>query len=109
MELSTEIDELVMKIENLIDDRPYLLLRIKLKISPNNVVEWKNLAQLYVNIGGSGSDGGGGSDSDVCNVLLEAISTIQPQKAEGKVSTLYTYLARVYASQGLIEVSVGVV
>jgi Tfp pilus assembly protein PilF len=60
--------------------QPYLLLNISIKKSPDQVQSWLKLTELYEKAG----------DIDLAYETIEkAIQTINPEKAEGKLSDIW--------------------
>ena len=81
-----EKDELkFVRLENLIQRRPFLLSNVVLRQNPNNVYEWLNRVKLceddtYLTI----------------KTFTEAIQTVDPQKSTGKASKVWVRFAEFY-------------
>ena len=74
-----------VRLENLIQRRPFLLSNVVLRQNPNNVYEWLNRVKLcqedtYLTI----------------KTFTEAIQTVDPQKSTGKTSKIWVRFAEFY-------------
>lgn len=62
------------RLEDLLERRPELLSSVKLRQNPHNVHEWLQRAKLYRE-----------TPEKVIRCFTEAVMTVDPQKAEGRV------------------------
>ncbi|ROT39466.1 pre-mRNA-splicing factor SYF1 [Sodiomyces alkalinus F11] len=84
-----ELDIRMMRFEQLMDRRPFLLNDILLRQNPNNVLEWEKRAALW-----------GSNKSEVVGTYTAAIAAIQPKKAVGPVYQLWANYAKFYERGG---------
>ncbi len=90
--LSTEIDMRMMRLSKLVDSRPLLLNSVLLRQNPHSVEEWLNRVKLC------------GSDIlRTVQTYTQAVSTVDPAKADGKLHILWVRFALFYASKGQIS------
>lgn len=85
---AAEMDDINMRlarVEYLMDKRPLLLNSVVLRQNPHNVHEWHKRAKLYK-----------GDDQKTALTYVEAVKTVDPAMAVGKVSGLWLALARFY-------------
>jgi pre-mRNA-splicing factor SYF1 len=85
---TAEMDDINMRlarVEYLMDKRPLLLNSVILRQNPHNVHEWHKRAKLYH-----------GDDQKTVLTYVEAVKTVDPNLAVGKVSGLWLALARFY-------------
>ncbi|XP_070582113.1 pre-mRNA-splicing factor SYF1-like [Ptychodera flava] len=87
---NTEDDDIDLEIrlerfENLMDRRPLLLNSVLLRQNPHNVHEWHKRVKLFE-----------GKPKDIINTYTEAVQTVDPQLATGKLYTLWVEFAKYY-------------
>lgn len=80
-----EIELRMARFEDLMDRRPLLLNSVLLRQNPHNVAEWHKRVQLYE-----------GKPHDIINTYTEAVQTVDPKQAIGKVHTLWVDFAKFY-------------
>lgn len=88
-DLKNEVDMRLARIEHLLEKRPELLNSVVLRQNPHNVFEWHKRIKLF--------------KSDPKRALMtymEAIKTIDPTLAVGKLSGLWLSFARHYEKAG---------
>merc|ERR550519_151305 len=83
-------DEVILELrmarfEDLMDRRPLLLNSVLLRQNPHNVPEWQKRVTLLE-----------GRPRDVINTYTEAVQTVDPKQAVGKLSTLWINFAKFY-------------
>lgn len=93
----TEEDEIISELrlarfENLMDRRLLLLNSVLLRQNPHNVPEWHKRVQLLE-----------GKPHEIINTYTEAVQTVQPQLAVGKLHTLWIAFGKFYEENGQIE------
>jgi pre-mRNA-splicing factor SYF1 len=89
---ATEIDLLMARLEDLLARRPELVSSVKLRQNPHNVHEWLQRAKLYKD-----------TPEKVIRCFTEAVMTVDPQKAEGRLWTLWAAFAKFYESHDDLE------
>ena len=72
--------------------RPLLLNSVLLRQNPHNVAEWQKRVDLLE-----------GKPRDVVNTFTEAVQTIEPKQAVGKLSSLWVNFAKFYENNKQIE------
>jgi pre-mRNA-splicing factor SYF1 len=80
-----DLDLRLARLEALVDRRPELLNSVILRQNPHNVAEWHRRAKLFA--------------KDPARQILcytEAVRTVSPQKAVGKLFTLWAAFAKLY-------------
>merc|ERR1719206_1115863 len=80
-----EIELRMGRFESLMDRRPLLLNSVLLRQNPHNVPEWQKRVDLLE-----------GKPRDVVNTFTEAVQTIDPKQAIGKLSSLWVSFAKFY-------------
>ena len=80
-----DLDIRMMRFEQLMDRRPFLVNDVLLRQNPNNVVEWQKRVALW-----------GDNKKEVVQTYTDAISAIQPRKAVGRFHELWTNYAKLY-------------
>lgn len=88
-ELMTEINMRLARIEYLMEKRPLLLNSVLLRQNPHNVHEWHKRAKLY-------------KQDETRQILTysEAVKTIDPKQALGKLGTIWMAWAQMYEKKG---------
>lgn len=89
---AVEADLLMARLEDLLERRPELLSSVKLRQNPHNVHEWLQRAKLYRE-----------TPEKVIRCFTEAVMTVDPQKAEGRLWTLWAAFAKFYESHDDLE------
>jgi pre-mRNA-splicing factor SYF1 len=84
-----ELDVRLMRFEQLMDRRPFLLNDVLLRQNPNNVGEWEKRVALW-----------GENKKEVVQTYTEAIAAVQPKKAVGPFHQLWTNYAKFYERGG---------
>lgn len=87
-----EIDLLMLRLEDLLARRPELISSVKLRQNPHNIHEWLQRAKLYRD-----------TPEKVIRCFTEAVMTVDPQKAEGRLWTLWATFAKFYESHADTE------
>lgn len=88
-----ETDLLMARLEDLLARRPELVSSVKLRQNPHNVHEWLKRVQLYKE----------DSPEKVIRCYTEAVMTVDPQKAEGRLWTLWAAFGKFYESHDDLE------
>lgn len=83
--LDKEIDRRMGAFEQLMDRRPFLISDLLLRQDPNNVVEWEKRVGLW-----------GTNQEQIVQTYTDAISTIKPSKANGKLYKLWVNYSKFY-------------
>ncbi|KAL8906569.1 MAG: hypothetical protein Q9207_001953 [Kuettlingeria erythrocarpa] len=84
-----DLDIRMMRFEQLMDRRPFLVNDVLLRQNPNNVVEWGKRVALW-----------GDNKSEVVQTYTNAIAAVQPKKAVGKFHELWLNYAKFYEEGG---------
>ncbi|XP_044736719.1 pre-mRNA-splicing factor syf1 homolog [Chrysoperla carnea] len=97
MENPSEEDDIDLELrlarfEYLMERRLLLLNSVLLRQNPHNVQEWHKRVQLYE-----------GKAHEIINTYTEAVQTVQPKLAVGKLHTLWISFAKFYEQNGQIE------
>lgn len=87
-----EVDLRMARFEDLMDRRPLLLNSVLLRQNPHNVAEWHKRVKLY-----------DGKPHDIINTYTEAVQTVDPKQAIGKLHTLWVEFAKFYESNQQID------
>jgi len=87
-----EADLLMARLEDLLERRPELVSSVKLRQNPHNVSEWLQRVKLYKE-----------TPEKVIKCFTEAVMTVDPQKAEGRLWTLWAGFAKFYESHDDLE------
>mmetsp|Transcript_67839 Transcript_67839/g.220868 ORF Transcript_67839/g.220868 Transcript_67839/m.220868 type:complete len:982 (+) Transcript_67839:210-3155(+) len=82
-----EADLLMARLEDVLEKRPELISSVKLRQNPHNVHEWLQRVKLYKE-----------TPEKVIRCFTEAVMTVDPQKAEGRLWTLWSAFAKFYES-----------
>ncbi|KAI2636100.1 TPR-like protein [Xylaria nigripes] len=80
-----DLDIRMMRFEQLMDRRPFLLNDVLLRQNPNNVAEWEKRVALW-----------GDNKAEVVQTYTDAIAAIQPKKAVGLFHQLWASYAKFY-------------
>lgn len=84
-----DLDIRMMRFEQLMDRRPFLVNDVLLRQNPNNVNEWEKRVGLW-----------GKNKKEVVQTYTDAIAAIQPKKAVGKFHELWVNYAKFYEAGG---------
>ncbi|KAF3483495.1 pre-mRNA splicing factor syf-1 [Arthroderma uncinatum] len=87
-----DLDLRMMRFEQLMDRRPFLVNDVLLRQNPNNVIEWEKRVVLW-----------GDNKTEVVRTYTDAIATIHPKKAHGKFYELWVNYAKFYEGGGDLE------
>ena len=84
-----DLDIRMMRFEQLMDRRPFLVNDVLLRQNPNNVVEWQKRVALW-----------GENSKEIVQTYTDAIAAVQPRKAVGRFHELWTNYAKFYEERG---------
>lgn len=84
-----DLDIRMMRFEQLMDRRPFLVNDVLLRQNPNNVNEWEKRVGLW-----------GDNKKEVVQTYTDAIAAVQPRKAVGKFHELWLNYAKFYEEGG---------
>ncbi|KAF1810490.1 TPR-like protein [Eremomyces bilateralis CBS 781.70] len=84
-EADLDLDIRMMRFEQLMDRRPFLVNDVLLRQNPNNVNEWQKRVALW-----------GDNKKEVVQTYTDAIATTHPKKAVGKFHDLWANYAKFY-------------
>ena len=84
-----DLDIRMMRFEQLMDRRPFLVNDVLLRQNPNNVNEWEKRIALW-----------GDNNKEVVQTYTDAIAAVQPRKAVGKFHELWLNYAKFYEERG---------
>ncbi len=84
-----DLDIRMMRFEQLMDRRPFLVNDVLLRQNPNNVNEWEKRIALW-----------GDNKKEVVQTYTDAIAAVQPRKAVGKFHELWLNYAKFYEEGG---------
>lgn len=84
-----DLDIRMMRFEQLMDRRPFLVNDVLLRQNPNNVPEWEKRVALW-----------GDNKNEVVQTYTDAIAAVQPKKAVGQFHELWTNYAKFYEAGG---------
>ncbi|OJI96079.1 hypothetical protein ASPVEDRAFT_77853 [Aspergillus versicolor CBS 583.65] len=88
-EADFDLDLRMLRFEQLMDRRPFLVNDVLLRQNPNNVIEWEKRVALW-----------GDNNVEIVQTYTAAISAINPKKAVGKFSELWVNYAKFYERGG---------
>lgn len=80
------------RFEHLMERRLLLLNSVLLRQNPHNVQEWHKRVQLYE-----------GQPHEIINTYTEAVQTVDPKLAVGKLHTLWVEFAKFYEKNGQVD------
>lgn len=83
--LDADVEMRLARMEHLMDKRPLLLNSVVLRQNPHNVYEWHKRVKLFK-----------GDTHRTLMTFMEAVRTVDPQQAHGRLSTLWMSLSRFY-------------
>ncbi|RYY35268.1 hypothetical protein EON62_02630, partial [archaeon] len=87
-----DVELRMARLELLMDRRPILLSAVLLRQNPHNVTEWTKRAGLF--------QAAGASSARVVATFNEAVQTVKPSLAVGKVHTLWAEYAKYHEKAG---------
>lgn len=87
-----ELELLLARLEDLMDRRSLLLNSVLLRQNPHNVHEWHKRVKLFED-----------KPREVINTYTEAVQTVDPKLATGKMYTLFAGFAKFYEQARQIE------
>lgn len=87
-----ELDIRMMRFEQLMDRRPFLVNDVLLRQNPHNVIEWEKRVGLWMD-----------NKEQVVATYTKAIKTINPKKATGKYHLLWRNFAKFYEDHGDLD------
>ena len=87
-----DLDIRMMRFEQLMDRRPFLINDVLLRQNPNNVSEWNVRIGLW-----------GDNKQEVVQTYTDAIAAVQPKKAVGRFHELWASYAKFYEKGGDIR------
>lgn len=91
-DLDFDLDIRMMRFEQLMDRRPFLVNDVLLRQNPNSVGEWEKRVALW-----------GENKKEIVQTYTDAITAIQPRKAVGKFHELWVNYAKFYEEGGDLE------
>ncbi|PYH96296.1 pre-mRNA splicing factor Syf-1 [Aspergillus ellipticus CBS 707.79] len=91
-EADFDLDLRMLRFEQLMDRRPFLVNDVLLRQNPNNVIEWEKRVALW-----------GDNKHEVVQTYTAAIAAIHPKKAHGKFSELWVNYAKFYENGGDLD------
>ncbi|KIW00457.1 pre-mRNA-splicing factor syf1 [Verruconis gallopava] len=91
-EADLDLDIRMMRFEQLMDRRPFLVNDVLLRQNPNNVVEWEKRVGLW-----------GDNKKEVVQTYADAIAAINPKRAVGQFHELWTNYAKFYEKGGDLQ------
>lgn len=83
------------RLESLIERRPLLLNSVLLRQNPQQVAEWLKRTKIL--------EAAGRSADEVVDTFAEAVRTVKPTAASGKLNQLWTEFAKFYEKHKQIE------
>jgi pre-mRNA-splicing factor SYF1 len=87
-----DLDIRMMRFEQLMDRRPFLVNDVLLRQNPNNVLEWEKRIALW-----------GDNTREVVHAYTDAIAAVQPKKAVGQFYELWANYAKFYERGGDLQ------
>lgn len=84
-----DLDLRLLRFEQLMDRRPFLVNDVLLRQNPNNVIEWSKRVALW-----------GDNKAEIVQTYTAAIAAINPKKAHGKFHELWVNYAKFYEKGG---------
>lgn len=84
-----DLDIRMLRFEQLMDRRPFLVNDVLLRQNPHNVAEWQKRVHLW-----------GNNKAMIVQTYADAIAAISPKKAIGKFHELWTNYAKFYEEGG---------
>ncbi|KAF0291296.1 Pre-mRNA-splicing factor SYF1 [Amphibalanus amphitrite] len=87
-----ELELRLARFEELIQRRPLLLNSVLLRQNPHNVLEWHKRVELFA-----------GKPREIINTYTEAVQTVDPKLATGKLHTLWVAFAKFYEENDQLD------
>ncbi|GAB1597760.1 pre-mRNA-splicing factor SYF1-like [Argonauta hians] len=87
-----DVELRLARLEHLMDRRPLLLNSVLLRQNPHNVHEWHKRVTLFE-----------GKPREVINTYTEAVQTVDPKLATGKLYTLWVEFAKFYENAQQVD------
>ncbi|KAJ6184556.1 hypothetical protein N7519_005857 [Penicillium mononematosum] len=87
-----DLDLRMLRFEQLMDRRPFLVNDVLLRQNPHNVIEWEKRVALW-----------GDNKEEAVHTYTDAIAAINPKKALGKFSELWVNYAKLYENGGDLD------
>lgn len=84
-----DLDLRMMRFEQLMDRRPFLVNDVLLRQNPHNVIEWEKRVVLW-----------GKNNTEIVRTYTDAIAAIHPKKAVGRFHELWVNYAKFYENGG---------
>ncbi|KAJ5227011.1 Pre-mRNA-splicing factor syf1, partial [Penicillium citrinum] len=91
-EADFDLDLRMLRFEQLMDRRPFLVNDVLLRQNPHNVIEWEKRVALW-----------GANKQEAVDTYTAAIAAINPKKAHGKFSELWVNYAKLYENGGDLD------
>jgi len=91
-EADMDLDIRMMRFEQLMDRRPFLVNDVLLRQNPNNVIEWEKRVGLW-----------GDNKSEIVQTYTNAVAAVNPKKAVGQFHSLWAGYAKFYEKHGDIR------
>ena len=91
-EADFDLDIRMMRFEQLMDRRPFLVNDVLLRQNPSNVLEWEKRVALW-----------GDNKKEVVQTYTDAIAAVQPRKTVGRFHELWLNYARFYEEGGDLQ------
>jgi len=85
----SDLDIRLMRFEQLIDRRPFLVNDVLLRQNPNNVIEWQKRVALW-----------GDDKQQIVQTYADAVAAVNPKKAVGQFHSLWVGYAKFYEKYG---------
>lgn len=92
VEADFDLDLRMVRFEQLMDRRPFLVNDVLLRQNPNNVVEWEKRIMLW-----------GNNRKEIAQTYIDAVAAVKPHKAVGKFHQLWMSYAKFYETGGDLE------
>lgn len=87
-----DLDIRMMRFEQLMDRRPFLVNDVLLRQNPNNVIEWEKRVALW-----------GDNKTQIVQTYTDAVAAVSPKKAVGQFHSLWAGYAKFYEKHGDIR------
>lgn len=88
----TELELRLARYEDLIERRPLLLNSVALRQNPHNVEEWHKRVKLLE-----------GKPLEIIQTYTDAVQTVEPKQAIGKLNSLWVEFAKFYEINGQVD------
>jgi len=87
-----DLDIRLMRFEQLMDRRPFLVNDVLLRQNPNNIIEWEKRVALW-----------GDDKQQIVQTYADAVVAVNPKKAVGQFHSLWVGYAKFYEKHGDIR------